>query len=112
MIGVGTGQGLECGTFASGSVSAAGTSRLRQGGGRATRGGFSLASARIAIREGFTVVAGGSAAYRRRRAELRRAGQQPAVVDDLKLGLGAVAVLAERYLLRDERGRVTESTGE
>ncbi len=32
--------------------------------------------------------------------------------DELKLGLGAVAVLKERYLLRDEQGRVAESTGE
>ena len=57
-------------------------------------------------------VARGYAACRRRRAELRRARQQLGVIDDLKLGLGAVAVLAERYLLRDGRGRVTESTGQ
>jgi len=40
------------------------------------------------------------------------AGTAPRRIDDLKLGLAAVAVLAERYLLRDERGRVTESTGQ
>jgi len=34
------------------------------------------------------------------------------VRDELELGLGAVAVLKERYLLRDEQGRVAESTGE
>jgi len=34
------------------------------------------------------------AVYRRRHAELRRAKQQLGVVDDLKLDLGAVAVLA------------------
>jgi len=45
-------------------------------------------------------------------AELRRARQQPGVVDDLGFGVGAAAVLAERYLLRDERGRVTESAGQ
>jgi ribonucleoside-diphosphate reductase alpha chain len=57
-------------------------------------------------------VAGGRAARRRRPAELRRAGQQSGVVDDLGLGPGAGAVLTERYLLRDERGRVTESAGQ
>jgi ribonucleoside-diphosphate reductase alpha chain len=34
------------------------------------------------------------------------------VRDELELGLGVVAVLKERYLLRDEQGRVAESTGE
>ena len=34
------------------------------------------------------------------------------MVDDLGLGVGAAAVLAERYLLRDERGRVIESAGQ
>ena len=45
-------------------------------------------------------------------AAVRRARQHRGVVDDFQLGPGAVAVLAERYLLRDERGRVTESAGE
>jgi len=44
--------------------------------------------------------------------ELRWARQQPGVVDDLGLGPGAAAALTERYLLRDERGRVTESAGQ
>jgi ribonucleoside-diphosphate reductase alpha chain len=61
---------------------------------------------------GLADVARGYAAYRRHRAELRRAKRHLGVIDDLKLGLGAVAVLAERYLLRDERGRVTESAGQ
>ena len=60
---------------------------------------------------GFADVARAYAAYRRSRAELRRAKHVLGVRDDLKLGLGAVAVLRERYLLRDERGRVAESTG-
>ncbi len=47
-----------------------------------------------------------------RDAELRRAEPALGVRDDLKLSLGAVAVLGERYLLRDDHGRVTESTGE
>ena len=50
--------------------------------------------------------------YRRRRAELRAAKDLLGVRDDLKLPLNAVVVLRERYLLRDEEGRVVESTGE
>ena len=43
------------------------------------------------------------AAYRRQRAELREAKELLGVRDELKLGLGAVAVLEERYLLRESR---------
>ncbi len=50
--------------------------------------------------------------YRRRRAELREAKRLLGVRDELKLPLNAVTVLKERYLLRDEEGRVVESTGE
>ena len=50
--------------------------------------------------------------YRQRRAELRTAKALLGVRDELKLSLAAVTVLRERYLLRDEDGRPTESTGE
>ncbi|MDY6870993.1 MAG: adenosylcobalamin-dependent ribonucleoside-diphosphate reductase [Actinomycetota bacterium] len=50
--------------------------------------------------------------YRRRRTELRTAKTLLGVRDELKLSLAAVTVLRERYLLRDEQGRPTESTGE
>jgi ribonucleoside-diphosphate reductase alpha chain len=50
--------------------------------------------------------------YRSRRAELREAKRLLGVRDELKLGLNAATVLAERYLLRDDRGRIAESTGE
>src|SRR5271166_2343668 len=50
--------------------------------------------------------------YRRRRSELRTAKGLLGVRDELKLSLSAVAVLRERYLLCDEQGRPTESTGE
>jgi ribonucleoside-diphosphate reductase alpha chain len=50
--------------------------------------------------------------YRRRRTELRAAKALLGVRDELKLSLAAVTVLRERYLLRDEQGRPTESTGE
>ena len=61
---------------------------------------------------GFPEVARAYVVYRHRHAELRRAKELLGVRDDLKLGLGAVAVLKERYLLRDERGKLAESTAE
>jgi ribonucleoside-diphosphate reductase alpha chain len=48
--------------------------------------------------------------YRRRRAELREAKQLLGIRDELKLSLNAATVLAERYLRRDARGRIDEST--
>jgi len=50
--------------------------------------------------------------YRQRRNELRTAKALLGVRDELKLSLSAVSVLRERYLLCDEQGRPTESTGE
>src|SRR5271166_4935597 len=50
--------------------------------------------------------------YRRRRNELRTAKALLGVRDELKRGLSAVVVLRKRYLLCDEQGRPTESTGE
>lgn len=61
---------------------------------------------------GYTDIARAYIVYRQRRAELRSAKQLLGVRDELKLSLAAVTVLGERYLLRDERGRPTESTGE
>ena len=50
--------------------------------------------------------------YRHGRTELRTVKTLLGVRDELKLSLAAVTVLRERYLLRDEHGRPTESTGE
>lgn len=50
--------------------------------------------------------------YRRQRAEVRAAKALIGVRDELKLSVAAVTVLGERYLLRDDRGRPVESTGE
>ncbi len=61
---------------------------------------------------GLTEVARAFAAYRHQHAELRHAKLLLGVRDELKLSLGAAAILKERYLLRDEQGRVTESTGQ
>ena len=63
---------------------------------------------RALVTGGFADVARAFAVYRRRRAEVREAKQLLGVRDALKLSLGAVEVLKERYLLRDERGRVAE----
>ncbi|MGE5288629.1 MAG: adenosylcobalamin-dependent ribonucleoside-diphosphate reductase [Micromonosporaceae bacterium] len=67
---------------------------------------------RALMQDGFADVARAYVVYRRRRAELRRAKELLGVRDDLKLGLGAIAVLKERYLLRDRHGNVAESTGQ
>ncbi|KMV20933.1 ribonucleoside-diphosphate reductase, adenosylcobalamin-dependent [Mycobacterium heckeshornense] len=61
---------------------------------------------------GFDDVARAYIIYRQRRADLRSAKDLLGVRDELKLSLAAVTVLRERYLLRDEKGRPTESTGE
>ena len=50
--------------------------------------------------------------YRQQHAELRAAKGLIGMRDELKLSIAAVTVLAERYLLRDDCGRPTESTGE
>jgi len=97
-----------------GDVAAGVSARLAERTGRRPPGVEDVQDAveqELAAR-GLTDVARAYAAYRRSRAELRRAKHALGVRDDLKLGLGAVAVLSERYLLRDEHGRVTESTGE
>jgi len=49
--------------------------------------------------------------YRRRRAEVREAKRLLGVRDELKLSVNAIVVLRERYLRRDDAGRVVESTG-
>ena len=50
--------------------------------------------------------------YRQHHAELRAAKALLGVRDELKLSMAAATVLGERYLLCDERGRPTESTGD
>jgi ribonucleoside-diphosphate reductase alpha chain len=61
---------------------------------------------------GLTDVRERYASYRRDRAALREAKRKLGIRDELKLSLNAVALLRERYLLRDEGGRIVESTGE
>lgn len=64
----------------------------------------------VLMREGFPEVARAYILYREKRRELREAKQKLfGVKDDLKLSLNAVQVLQERYLLRDEEGRIIET---
>ena len=50
--------------------------------------------------------------YRQKRAEIRKAKALLGVVDELKLPLNAILVLERRYLRKDERGKVIESTAQ
>ncbi|MCS7007127.1 MAG: adenosylcobalamin-dependent ribonucleoside-diphosphate reductase [Thermoleophilia bacterium] len=67
---------------------------------------------RALVARGAVEVARAYAVYRQRRAELRRAKAALGVRDELKLSLNAAIVLKERYLRRDEEGRIRESTAE
>ncbi|MFQ5836697.1 MAG: vitamin B12-dependent ribonucleotide reductase, partial [Candidatus Bathyarchaeia archaeon] len=48
--------------------------------------------------------------YRQKRAEIRKMKALLGVTDELKLPLNAIIVLERRYLRKDEKGRVIEST--
>ncbi len=48
--------------------------------------------------------------YRQKRAEIRRMKALLGVIDELKLPLNAIIVLERRYLSKDEKGKVIEST--
>jgi len=50
--------------------------------------------------------------YRQKRAEIRRMKALLGVADELKLPLNAIIVLERRYLRKDEKGRVIESTSQ
>jgi ribonucleoside-diphosphate reductase alpha chain len=50
--------------------------------------------------------------YRQKRAKIRRTKALLGVVDELKLPLNAILVLERRYLKKDEKGRVIESTSQ
>lgn len=67
---------------------------------------------RVLMAMGLSDVARAYVVYRRRRSDLREAKRLLGVRDELKLPLNAVVVLRDRYLLRDDEGKVTESTGE
>ncbi len=50
--------------------------------------------------------------YRQKRSEARRVKAALGVVDEVKLPTNALNILAARYLKKDERGRVVESTSQ
>ncbi len=62
------------------------------------------------IKHGYADAAKAYILYRKKRAEIRRLKQFLGVVDELKLSVNAVKVLKQRYLLKDETGKVIEST--
>ncbi|MEM2924507.1 MAG: vitamin B12-dependent ribonucleotide reductase [Methanocellales archaeon] len=62
------------------------------------------------IKHGYADAAKAYILYRKKRAEIRRIKQFLGVVDELKLSVNAVRVLKQRYLLRDETGKIIEST--
>jgi len=64
------------------------------------------------IRHGLVNSAKAYILYRRWRASIRETKRFLGVEDDLKLTINAVRVLARRYLLRDEQGRIIETPGQ
>jgi len=65
---------------------------------------------KILIENGHARTAKAYILYRQKRAEARRVKALLGVVDELKLPLNAILVLERRYLRKDEKGRVIEST--
>ena len=63
----------------------------------------------ILIKNGYSDVAKGYILYRQKHAEIRELKKLFGVVDDLKLGVNAIKVLKNRYLVKDEEGNVVET---
>ena len=61
------------------------------------------------IRNGYADVAKAYILYRQKRTEIREYKKFFGVVDDLKLGVNAIQVLKNRYLMKDEEGKVVET---
>ncbi|UCC57690.1 MAG: vitamin B12-dependent ribonucleotide reductase [Candidatus Bathyarchaeum sp.] len=66
----------------------------------------------VLIRDGYADVAKAYILYRQKRAEIREFKQFFGVVDDLKLGVNAIKVLKNRYLMKDYEGKVVETPSE
>jgi ribonucleoside-diphosphate reductase alpha chain len=64
------------------------------------------------IKSGRAKVAKAYILYRQKRSEERYKKTLIGVIDDLKLNMNAIKVLENRYLLKDDLGRVIESPGE
>ncbi len=63
----------------------------------------------ILIRNGYADVAKAYILYRQKRTEIREYKKFFGVVDDLKLGVNAIKVLKNRYLMKDYEGKVSET---
>ncbi len=63
----------------------------------------------VLIREGYADVAKSYILYRQKRTEIREFKKFFGVVDDLKLGVNAIKVLKNRYLMKDYEGKVVET---
>jgi ribonucleoside-diphosphate reductase alpha chain len=63
----------------------------------------------VLIRNGYADVAKAYILYRQKRAEIREFKKFFGVVDDLKLGVNAIKVLKNRYLMKDYEGKVIET---
>ena len=63
----------------------------------------------ILIKNGYADVAKAYILYRQKRTEIREFKKFFDVVDDLKLGVNAIKVLKNRYLMKDEEGEVIET---
>jgi ribonucleoside-diphosphate reductase alpha chain len=66
----------------------------------------------VLIRDGYADVAKAYILYRQKRTEIREFKQFFGVVDDLKLGVNAIKVLKNRYLMKDYEGKVIETPSE
>jgi len=66
----------------------------------------------VLIKNGFAEVAKAYILYRQEHTEIREIKRFLGVVDDLKLGVNAVKVLKNRYLLKDEMGKIVETPSE
>jgi ribonucleoside-diphosphate reductase alpha chain len=63
----------------------------------------------VLIRKGYADVAKAYILYRQKRTEIREYKKFFGVVDDLKMGVNAIKVLKNRYLMKDYEGKVTET---
>jgi ribonucleoside-diphosphate reductase alpha chain len=64
---------------------------------------------KVLIKNGYADVAKAYILYRQKRTEIREFKKFFEVVDDLKLGVNAIKVLKNRYLMKDREGKVIET---
>jgi ribonucleoside-diphosphate reductase alpha chain len=63
----------------------------------------------VLIKKGYADVAKAYILYRQKRTEIREQKKFFGVADDLKLGVNAIKVLKNRYLMKDYEGKVVET---